>query len=126
MFVEALLATLDPATDGCPSVDLIPIVATTIITNTPMLNITAPGINIASLPSPAELDPMMRSGKPMMNKVVPTPVAAIALFLEDEEALDLNPMFKSDAKATTKVNPPIPMNMAPGMSIPRTSLFSSF
>ena len=64
--------------------DLIPIVAVTTVTNMPMLNITAPGINMASLPSPVDMDPMMRSGKPMMTKVMPTPVAATALLLEDE------------------------------------------
>ena len=52
--------------------------------NEPMLKITAPGINIASLPSPVDMDPMMRSGNPMMNKVMPTPIALPALLLEDE------------------------------------------
>ena len=64
--------------------DLIPIVAVTTVTNMPMLNITAPGINMASLPSLADMDPIMRSGKPMMTKVMPTPVVATALLLEDE------------------------------------------
>ena len=96
------------------------------MTSAPMLNITAPGINMASLPSPVDMDPMMRSGKPMMTKVMPTPVAATALLLEDEGALDLNPIFRRANRLTMNVKPPIPMNMAPGMSIPRTSFFSSF
>ena len=50
----------------------IPTAAVTIATSVPMLNITAPGINIASLSSAVDVDPMMRSGKPMMTKVMPT------------------------------------------------------
>ena len=50
----------------------IPTAAVTIATSVPMLNITAPGINIASLSSAVDVDPMMRSGKPMMTKVMLT------------------------------------------------------
>ena len=48
------------------------IAAATTVTNAPMPNITAPGINIARLSSPVDVDPMMRSGKPILNKVMPT------------------------------------------------------
>ncbi len=48
------------------------ILVVTITTNTPMQNINAPGINIASLSSAVDMDPMMRSGKPIMSKVMPT------------------------------------------------------
>ncbi len=107
--------------DECPSADPI-LIAVATVTNAPMPNITVPGINIASLSPPADMDPMMKSGKPMLNKITPR----TALLLEEGGALDLNPIFKSVPKAPTKINPPIPMNMAPGMSIPRTSFFSSF
>ena len=50
----------------------IPIATATTDTKAPMPNITAPGINIASLSSPVDVDPMMRSGKPIHCKVVPT------------------------------------------------------
>ena len=92
----------------------------------PKPNNTAPGANIAILPSPVEMEPTMRSGKPMPNKVMPTPMEVPALFLEDAGALDLNPILKRPIRLTTSVKPPMPMNMAPGMSIPRTSFFSSF
>ena len=94
--------------------------------NEPMLKITAPGINIASLPSPVDMDPMMRSGNPMMNKVMPTPMAVPAPLFEDEGALDLNPILRRPIRLTVKIKPPMPMKMALGMSSPKISLFSSF
>ena len=126
--VEAPSAVPVPATDEYPSVDPIRMTAVTEMNrmNEPMLKITAPGINIASLPSPVDMDPMMRSGNPMMNKVMPTPIALPALLLEDEGALDLNPILRRPIRLTTKINPPMPMKTALGMSSPKISLFSSF
>ncbi len=51
--------------------DLSPITAAK-IAKSPTTNNIAPGINIASLSSAVDMDPMMRSGKPIMNKVMPT------------------------------------------------------
>ena len=62
-------------------------VVVTITTNMPMQNITAPGINIASLSSAVEVDPMMRSGKPILNKVMPTTSAIFAVFLVDSSSI---------------------------------------
>ena len=45
---------------------------------------TAPGTNIASLPSAVDMDPTMRSGKPMLNKAMPTTMECDSLLLEDE------------------------------------------
>ena len=50
----------------------IPIAVATTVTNAPMVNIAAPGTNIASLSSPVDVDPMMSSGKPILDKVMPT------------------------------------------------------
>ena len=85
--IVSAFATLAIYHSGCPShqfllagsssevvalfPNLIPIAAATIAKNVPMPNITAPGINIANLSSPVDMDPMMRSGKPILNKVMP-------------------------------------------------------
>ena len=86
MFVEVLPAAPVPATDECPSVDPIRMIAAidTSSAKPPTLIITAPGINIPSLSSAVDMDPMMRSGKPMVNKAIPTTMEATALLLEDE------------------------------------------
>jgi len=64
----------------------IPIAAATAVTDAPMLNIAAPGINIASLSSPEDVDPMMRSGKPMLNKVMPTTNAIFHCVMNPDRA----------------------------------------
>ena len=93
--VEALPATPVPATDGRLSAD--PILMTTATEmnriKAPMPSIIAPGTNIASLSSPVDVEPTMRSGKPMMTKVMPTPVAATALLLEDEVGVEERPVL---------------------------------
>ena len=86
MFVETLTPASIIITDERPSLD--PILMTALIDTSsvkpPMLVKIAPGINIASLSSAVDMDPMMRSGKPMVNKAIPTTMAATALLLEDE------------------------------------------
>ena len=70
MFVGAPPAAPVPATDAGPCVDPI-LNATTTVTNAPMPDINAPGTNIARLSPPVDVNPMIRSGKPIMNKIIP-------------------------------------------------------
>ena len=49
----------------------IPIAAATIATNAPTPNIMAPGIIIARLSSPSVMFPTIKSGKPILNMIMP-------------------------------------------------------